>query len=83
MGQGIGQKKAKWHLTKVKCFNYDNHGHLAKDYPKPFQVCDYYQGKVIILGGFMANIGAHKIEASNLLKLKCKINNKLSFVFWI
>ncbi len=34
---------------------------------------------MIILGGFMAKIGAHKIEASNLLKLKCKINNKLMF----
>ncbi len=32
---------------------------------------------MIFLGGFMAKIGAHKIEASNLLKLKCKINNKL------
>jgi hypothetical protein len=27
----------------------------------------------------MAKVGAHKIEASNLLKLKCKINNKLMF----
>ncbi len=33
-------KKAKWNLTKVKCFNYDNHGHLAKDYPKPPRVSD-------------------------------------------
>jgi hypothetical protein len=39
-GKELATKKAKWDLTKVKCFNYDNHGHLAKDYPKPFQVCD-------------------------------------------
>jgi len=29
----------------------------------------------------MAEIGAHKNEASNQLKLKCKINNKLVCYF--
>jgi len=28
-------KKVKQNLLKVKCFNYDNHGHLVKDNPKP------------------------------------------------
>lgn len=26
-------KMDKWDLMKVKCFNDDNHGHLAKNYP--------------------------------------------------
>ncbi len=39
-GKEFVTKKAKWHLTKVMCFNYDNHGHLAKDYFEPLQVCD-------------------------------------------
>ncbi len=40
-GKELATRKVKWNLTKVKCFNYDNHGHLVKDYPKPLQVCDY------------------------------------------
>jgi hypothetical protein len=28
-------KKVKQDLSKVKCFNYDNNGHLTKDCPKP------------------------------------------------
>jgi hypothetical protein len=35
------------------------------------------QSRKIFLRGFMAKIGAHKNETSNLLKLKCKINNGL------
>ncbi len=65
-------------LLRVKCFNCDNNGHLAKDYPKPFQVSDCIaQGKLIIQRGFMAKIGAHKSKASNLLKLNCKINDEI------
>jgi hypothetical protein len=50
----------------------------VKDYPKPPPVSDCIsQGKMILQGGFMAKIGAHKSKASNLLKLKCKMNNEL------
>jgi hypothetical protein len=65
-------------MSKVKFFKCNNNGHLAKDYPKPPQVSDYIaQGKLIFQRGFMAEIGTHKSEASNLLKLNCKINNKI------
>jgi hypothetical protein len=68
----------KQNLLKVKCFNYDNHGHLVKDNPKPPWVNDCIsQGKFILQRGFIIEIGANESEASNLLKLKCKINDKL------
>ncbi len=71
-------KKAKQNPSKVKCFNYDNNEHLVKDYPKPPWVSDYIaQGKLILQGDFMDEIGAHKNEASNLSKLNYKINNKI------
>jgi hypothetical protein len=35
MGKELTTKKAKWDMKEVKCFNYDNHGHLVKDCPKP------------------------------------------------
>jgi hypothetical protein len=71
-------KKVKWDLPKVKCFNYDNHKHLAKNCPKPPKVSDYIsEGKFIFQGGFVAN----KSKTSNLLKLKCKINDKLVCYF--
>jgi len=49
-----------------------------KDCPKPpcLSVC-ITQGKLILQGGFVAKIGAHENEASNLLKLNCKINDEL------
>ncbi len=60
-------KKAKWDFTKVKCFNCDNHMHLAKDCPKSPWVNDYIsQGKMIFQRGFMAKIGAHKSKASKV-----------------
>ncbi len=73
---------AKWDSTKLKCFYYDNHKHLVKDCPKPplVSVC-ISQGKMILQGGLMAKIGAHKSKASNLLKLKCKMNNELVCCF--
>jgi hypothetical protein len=37
--------------------------------------------KLIIQGGFIAEIGAHESEAFNLLKLNCKINDKLVCCF--
>jgi hypothetical protein len=38
-------------LSRVKCFNCDNNGHLAKDYPKSFRVSDSIaQGKLISKG---------------------------------
>jgi hypothetical protein len=37
--------------------------------------------KLIIPGGFMVEIGAHESEASNLLKLNYKINDKLVCCF--
>jgi len=75
-------KQMKWDLLKVKCFNFDYHKHLVKDYPKPPWVNDYIsQGRLIFQRGFMAKMGAHKNEASNLLKLKCKINNELESCF--
>jgi len=39
------------------------------------------QSNFFFLRGFMAEIGAHKNEASDQLKLKCKINNKLVCYF--
>jgi len=40
-------KKTKWDLSKVKCFNCDNNGHLVKECPKPPQISDYIaQGKL-------------------------------------
>jgi hypothetical protein len=63
-------------LSKVKCFNFDFHGHLAKDYPKPPQVNEVSnQAQKILQGGFEAKrttLG----EISNLLKPKCVINDK-------
>jgi hypothetical protein len=41
IGKELLAKKAKWDLSKVKCFNCDNNGHLVKDYPKPPRVNDY------------------------------------------
>ncbi len=38
MGKELPTKNAKQDLSKVKCFNCDNNGHLAKDYIKPPQV---------------------------------------------
>jgi hypothetical protein len=71
-------------LIEVKCFNYDNHRHLVKDCPKPPRLSDYIsQGKFIFQGGFVVKIGAHENEASNLLKLKCKININLSFIYGV
>lgn len=49
-----------------------------KDYPKPPWVSNYVaQGKLILQGGFMAEIGAQNSETSNLLKMNYKINNKI------
>jgi hypothetical protein len=65
-------------LSKVKCFNSDNNGHLVKDCPKPFRVSDCIaQVKLILQGGFVAKIGAHESEASNILNLNYKINNEI------
>jgi hypothetical protein len=51
---------------------------LAKDYPKPPWVNECIaQGKLILQGGLVAKIGAHESKASNLLKLNCKINDKI------
>jgi hypothetical protein len=62
----------------VKYFNCDNNGHLAKDYPKPFRVSECIaRGKLISQKGFVTKIGAHKSEASNLLKFNCKINDEI------
>lgn len=70
-------KKAKHDLVKVKYFNCDNHGHLAKDYLKPLQVNDFIsQGKKILQGGLVVEIRIEENEASNLLKLRCKVNNE-------
>jgi len=69
-------------LAKVKCFNYDNHGHLAKAFPKLLQINDYiFQGNFFFQGGFVVEIRVNKNETSNLLKLRCKINNKLVCCF--
>ncbi len=32
MGKKPLVKKSKWDLSKVKCFNCENNGHLAKEY---------------------------------------------------
>jgi hypothetical protein len=71
-------KKVKHDLSKVKCFNCDNYEHLVNDYLNPLWLSECIaQGKLIIQKGFMAEIEAHENEASNLLKLNCKINDKL------
>jgi hypothetical protein len=71
-------KKAKWDLSKVKCFNCDNNKHLAKDYLKPPWVSECIaQGKLILQIGSVAKTKAHKSEASNLLKLNCKLNDEI------
>jgi hypothetical protein len=78
VGKKPTSQKAKRDLFKVKCFNYDNNGHFAKDFPKPPQVNEFIsQGELILQRVFMAEIGAHKSETSNLLKLNYKINNKI------
>jgi hypothetical protein len=71
------RKKAKHDFIKVKYFNCDDHKHLVKDCPKPpwVHLC-ISQGKEIFQGDFMVEIGANKSEVSNLLKLRCKMNNK-------
>jgi hypothetical protein len=40
MGKELLAKKIKRDLSKVKCFNCDNNGHIVKDYPKPPWVSD-------------------------------------------
>jgi hypothetical protein len=71
-------KKVKRNLSKVKCFNYDNNGHLTKDCPKPPWVSECIaQSKLIFQGDIMAEVKVHKSKTSNLLKLNCKINDKL------
>jgi hypothetical protein len=78
MGKKPLIKKLKRDLSKVKCFSCDNNGHLGKEYPKPPWVNDCIaQRKLFLQGGFMAKIRAHQSEAFNLLKLNCKINNKI------
>jgi hypothetical protein len=82
MGKKPSVKKVKWDLSKVKCFNRDNNGHLAKEYPKPHWVNDYItQGKLIIQGGFVVKIKDHQGEVFNLLVLNCKINNEIMACF--
>ncbi len=67
---------------KVECFNCDNHKHLVKDCSKPPWVSDYIsQCEFILQGGFVVKIRAHESEAFNSLKLKCKINSNLSFIY--
>jgi len=62
---------------KVKYFNCDNHGHFAKDYLKPPQVNDFIsQSKKILQGGLVVKIRIEENEASNLSKLRCKVNNE-------
>jgi hypothetical protein len=62
--------------SNVSIVTYNEH--LAKDCPKSPWINDCIaRGKLILQGGFMVEIGAHKSEASNLLKLNCKINNKI------
>ncbi len=78
MGKKPLIKKVNRDLFEVKCFNCDNNKHLAKKCPKPPRVNDCVaQGKLILQGGFVAKIGAPQNEAFNLLKLNCKINNKI------
>lgn len=82
LGKELVVQKVKRDFTKFKCFYCDNHKHLVKDCPKPPLVNDCIsQGKMIIQRGFMAKIGAHKSKASNLLKLKCEMNNELVCCF--
>jgi hypothetical protein len=46
--------------------------------PSHHGVSDYIaQGKLILQGSFVAKIRAHEREVFNLLKLNCKINDKL------
>jgi hypothetical protein len=67
-------KKATW--GTFQCFNCDFHGHLAKDYPKRPQVNEVSnQGQKILQGGFEAK-GSTLGEISNILKVKCVINDK-------
>jgi hypothetical protein len=78
VGKELLVKKVNQNMSKVKCFNCDNNGQLAKDCPKPSKVNDCIaQGKLILQGGFMAKIRAHESEASNLFKLNCKINHEI------
>jgi hypothetical protein len=71
-------KRQSGDVSKVQCFNCDNNGHLAKNYPKPLRVSDCIaQGKLIFQRGFVTKIGAHKSKASNLLKINCKINYEI------
>ncbi len=59
-------------------FQCDNNGHLVKDRLEPPQVSDCIShSKLIIQGGFVVKIRAYKNKTSNLLKLNCKINNKI------
>jgi hypothetical protein len=69
-------------LVQVQVFQYDNNEHFMKDCPKPPQVSDCISHiKLIIQGGFIVKIRAYKSETSNLLKLNCKINNKIGGCF--
>ncbi len=78
VGKELPAKKAKQDLSKVKCFNCDNNGHLVKNYPEPPWVNDCIsQGKLILQWGFVDEIGVHESKTSNLLKLNYKINNKI------
>jgi hypothetical protein len=62
-------------LSKVKCFNCDFHGHLVENYPKPPQVNEISnQAQKILQERFEAKTSTLG-EISNLLKLKCVIND--------
>lgn len=58
------KRRWRWDMSKVKCFNYDLYGHLAKECPKPPQVSKVpTQGCKILQGGFKVKVNAlHRVN---------------------
>jgi len=64
--EGVTSEEGKMKFVQGQVFQCDNNGHLVKGRPKPPHVSDCIShSKLIIQGGFMAEIRAYESKASN------------------
>ncbi len=55
----------------MKCFNYEQLGHMVKDYPKPIKLRHDLQKNDFLTMASVAKLG------SNLILLKCKVGTNM------